>query len=74
MASDNIHPQQIMEDLPREILAVLALLLVLALPFALAGLWVMRKKQVQRRAAQAMQRGNKIYGEWRKNTGRQSLD
>jgi hypothetical protein len=63
-----------MEDLPQEILAVLALLLVLAVPCMLFGLWWLRKKQAQRRAAEAMRRGNQIYGEWRKNTGRQSLD
>lgn len=63
-----------MEDLPQEILTVLALLLVLAIPLMLGGLWWLRRKQVQRQAAEAMRRGNQIYGEWRKNTGHQSLD
>jgi hypothetical protein len=63
-----------MEDLPHEILAVLTLLAVVALPSLLAGLWVLRRRHQRRRAVEAMRRGNEIYGEWRGNNSRKSID
>ncbi len=63
-----------MEDLPHEVLAILVVLMMVAVPCFILLIWKARKRYAERRAAEAMRRGNKLYGEWRSSAGRREMD
>jgi hypothetical protein len=63
-----------MEHLTSEFTPIVVLMALMAVPFVLAVIWVAYKRRSERRAREAMKRGNEIYREWRADTVRQPLE